>query len=331
MKIRNSLSPFGKCSGGEVRCTLCPHRCILIPGSRGVCRVREGADGGIALPYQGLISAEAVDPVEKKPLYHFKPGSSTYSVGFYGCNLHCPFCQNHGISIDYPAGMVNNRVSPRELVDRAIDSGCPSISFTYSEPAIHAEYLLDTASLARDKGLATILVTNGYLNEEPARQILAVMDAVNVDLKCFREENYRAVLGGSLAPVKRFIKVAVGMEMHLEVTTLVVPGLNDTIQELGDIISWIAGIDRDIPWHVSAYHPAFRYTRRATPEELVLDAARLGAKSLSYVYPGNIPVSWPTRCPRCGKEVIQRRGFMIESVLTGRGACPECGHQIVKN
>ena len=324
------LSPYFERSDRGTRCTLCPNSCLIKEGSQGLCQVRHNRNGEITLPYYGVISAEAVDPVEKKPLYHFKPGTRTYSIGFYGCSLHCPFCQNHSISLSFASGSGGIQLSPEELIRRAKASGTPSISFTYSEPAIHAEFILEASRIAHREGLSTILVTNGYLNPAPAGELLRVIDAVNVDLKAFRKKSYPDHFGGALEPVKRFIELASSLSVHLEITTLIVPGINDDLEELERAADYIAGVDRDIPWHLSAYHPAYHYHEAATEGSFLFAAATRAKEELSFVYPGNRGASWPTICPGCGELMIERQGFGPVSHLSEEGCCSGCGREIVK-
>ncbi len=300
----------------KVRCKLCPHGCVLSPGASGLCRVRKNEQGRLTLPFFGLVSALSLDPMEKKPLYHFLPGTEVFSVGFFGCNLRCPFCQNWEISqrID-PA---SRRVSPEALVRAALESGAPSLAFTYSEPLVHFEFILEAARLARLEGLRTVLVTNGTLNEVPARELLPLIDAANIDLKCWSAETYERVLGGDLETVKRFIAVAAGL-CRVEVTTLVVPGVSAADEAVESIASFLAGLDTSIPLHLSAYHPAYAYGEEATSPSCLLSLAELAAKRLKYVYTGNIaPAEGAARrfedtaCGACGAVLVRRRGYRVE-------------------
>jgi pyruvate formate lyase activating enzyme len=284
--------------------------------------VRKNSGGELALPFYAYISALALDPVEKKPLYHFRPGSYVLSAGFAGCNLHCPFCQNWHISQRTPpapevsrrgsrqvSGRGSGRViQPGELVTLALERGSGQIAYTYSEPLVHAEYLLEAMTLARKAGLANILVTNGAVSAEAAEALLSLADAVNVDLKSFSPEQYADILGGDLAAVLAFIKKAHALGVHTELTTLVVTGLNDSLDELERIASFIAGISPCIPWHLSAYHPDYRWNAPPTDAKLLAEAARLGKRFLRYMYTGNISGGdfSNTACPRCGKTLITR-------------------------
>lgn len=296
--------------GGRLRCELCPHRCTLSEGATGLCRVRRNEGGRLVLPYWGALSALALDPIEKKPLHHFKPGTAVLSAGFFGCNLRCPFCQNWEISQGVGEAGIT---SPEALVAAALESGSPSLAFTYSEPTVHFEYILEAARLARAAGLATVLVTNGCLNEEPARELLALIDAANVDLKCWSEAVYRERLGGDRAAVLRFIELA-AQACELEVTTLVVPGISEGKEEMGEIAAFLAGLDRRIPLHLSAYHPDYRYREPPSPPELLLRLADRARRSLDYVYLGNLgALPADTYCASCGALLVRRRGYQVDA------------------
>jgi pyruvate formate lyase activating enzyme len=276
-------------------------------------------DGEAALPYYGLITAMAEDPIEKKPLYHFRPGSSILSLGFALCNLRCPFCQNWGISqsegISQPGAAVSGRrLSPAQAADLARERGFSQIAHTYSEPLIHIEWLLECMTLCRKAGIANVLVTNGCVNSEPAAEILALTDAVNIDLKCFSAETYEKVLGGNLDTVLRFIEAAHSAATYPEITTLVVPGLNDGNAETGRCMEFIAGISPDIPWHISAYHPDYRYDAPATTAAALASIAARARGRLRYVYAGNVPGERnDTACLRCGQTLVSRRGYRVDT------------------
>jgi pyruvate formate lyase activating enzyme len=278
--------------GPDICCTLCPRQCRIPSGSRGACGVRENRDGILYLPYCGYLTAIARDPIEKKPLYHFRPGSSILSLGFAGCNLHCPFCQNWHISqITAGRPAPGQYLSPAEAVALAIDDR--QIAYTYSEPLIHAEYLIDCMKLAREQGIANVLVTNGCINEKAAAEILPLTDAANIDLKSFSEETYANVLGGNLTAVRNFIRMACGFGVHVEITTLVIPGLNDSEGELDQCAAFIAGVSEDIPWHLSAYHPDYRWNAPPTDPARLIQAAKHARKTLRSVYTGNLTGSFP--------------------------------------
>lgn len=265
------------------RCGLCPHHCLLKKGNTGICGVRQAdADGLISLSY-GRISAVQMDPVEKKPLNHFMPGTWTYSVGSYGCNLRCPYCQNYHIAKEIPS---TKKMTPEEVVIGAIKAGLPSISFTYNEPIVSYEFVLDTARLARKNGLATILVTNGFIDQEPLQELLPFINAMNIDLKSFRDDSYRQICGGRLKPVMDTIETSV-KSCHVEVTTLLVTGMHEK-KELREMVIWLASVSREIPLHISRYFPNYQYHEPATPVEDVMDAKKMASKYLQHVYTGNI-------------------------------------------
>jgi pyruvate formate lyase activating enzyme len=292
---------FQSLPGKTLQCELCPHRCTLAEGRVGRCGVRENRDGALHLPYYGFITGLALDSIEKKPLYHYNPGSSILSVGFAGCNLHCPFCQNWHISqVHGPVTVTGRMLSPEELIRMALEVSpiqdgqyAAQIAYTYSEPLIHGEFLLDCMECAHRAGVANVLVTNGCVNPEAAEAILARTDAVNVDLKCFSLDTYSRVLGGDLPAVLEFIRMAWRKrETHLEITTLVIPDLNDSEEELDRCVAFIAGLSPEIPWHLSAYHPDYKwYAPPTDPERLFALVARARQK-LRYVYPGNISGRW---------------------------------------
>ena len=309
----------------ELVCGLCPHTCRIPEDGSGVCRVRANEKGTLSLPYFGKLSAIALDPIEKKPLYHFYPGSSIFSVGFYGCSFRCPFCQNYRISQDVDSS--TSTVSPEECVKMALKHNSFGIAYTYSEPLVHFEYVLETSRIAREKGLKNILVTNGYINPKPAKELLDTTDAANVDLKSFSEDFYRDEIGGSLKPVLRFIKQA-SESIHLEITTLVIPGKNDSEKEISEIARFIASVDRSIPLHLSAYYPTYKYVIAATSADTIRRLTDLASMHLDFVYPGNIGGPSRTVCPSCGSTLIERRGYYTQVFGIKDGSCSHCGHRI---
>lgn len=312
---------------GRIDCLLCPKRCLLAEGQSGSCKVRVARAGALVLPYFAAITSLAVDPIEKKPLYHFLPGSSVFSAGFVGCNLHCPFCQNWEIA--QTESVPTRRVGPDELVRAALDARVPSIAFTYSEPLVHFEYVKAAMLLARRAGLRTVLVTNGCVNPEPAYELLSLADATNVDLKCWSPKDYRSVLGGERDAVLSFIKASAAA-CHTEVTTLVVPGLSDASVDIREIARFLASISRDLPYHLSAYHPAWKRRDPPTDPSLLASLAKVARGELRYVYVGNIAgEDSDTRCPSCAAKVIRRRGYETNAsglrVSPGRTECAACG------
>lgn len=310
---------------GFVKCGLCPHACILNEGETGSCGVRKNVDNRIELPFFGRLSSISIDPMEKKPLYHFYPGSKIFSIGFLGCNLRCQFCQNHSISQSFEHE--TRYFSPREIVDAVEESGEKFIAFTYSEPVVHFEYVYETAKTARNRKIKTVLVTNGMLNKTPAEELLSVIDAANVDLKCFDRDFYRKELKGELQTVLDFIEVAHRL-CHIEVTTLVIPGKNDSVEEIDALSRHLARIDSSIPYHLSCYYPRYRYTIRPTSFDDIEPLMNVAQRHLAYVYAGNTDRGNETKCPKCGTLLIRRRGF--SSVVQGLtdGKCTKCGTPI---
>jgi pyruvate formate lyase activating enzyme len=275
----------------RVQCALCPHACVIPDGGRGLCRVRANQSGQLVLPFYGLVTAMAVDPIEKKPLYHFRPGSSILSLGFVGCNLRCPFCQNWHISqnVDAP----RRALSPEAAIQAALSQSAPlaplaPLAYTYSEPLAHIEYLLACMKAARRAGVANVLVSNGCVNEAAADAVLRLTDAANIDLKCYSAATYANVLGGNLDTVLAFIRKAQALSVHLELTTLVVPGLNDSDEEIDRCINFIASLSTDIPWHLSAYHPAYQWDAPPTSARRLIALVERARKTLRRVYAGNL-------------------------------------------
>jgi pyruvate formate lyase activating enzyme len=312
---------------GNVRCDLCPNNCHIKSGSFGACGVRGSKGGKGIIPFYGFISALAVDPVEKKPLYHFKPGSQILSLGFAGCNLRCPFCQNWHISQN--TDISGRWMKPGEIISAALGQDTPSIAYTYSEPLVHAEYLLDCMTLARRHGIANVLVTNGCVNAEAAAKILKLTDAANVDLKSFFAETYKKTLCGDLQTVLNFIELAYKMGVHIEITTLVVPDLNDSENELNAIADFIAELGAEIPWHLSAYHPDYRWNAPPTDAGFLSRTAKEAKKKLPFVYTGNISGDNDTCCLNCGAVLVRRRGYRTDvtglAVAEKMYKCAKCG------
>ena len=320
--------------GGKVDCFLCAHRCQVAAGKFGVCGVRENREGKLVTRVYGEVIAAHIDPIEKKPLYHFLPGTTSFSIATIGCNFRCPFCQNWQIS---QAGKKDKGfgggqpLSPEEIVRAARTRGCRSISYTYTEPTIFFEYAYDTSKLAREAGLANVFVTNGYMTAEALRLIQPYLDAANVDLKAFQEETYKKVCGARLGPVLDSIRLMRELGIWVEVTTLVVPGMNDGNEELAAIARFIASVSPEIPWHISRFHPDYKYTQTpATPIERLRKAAALAREAgLKFIYVGNVwGESEVTICPQCGKDLIRRSGFSVEENKIKGGKCSFCGSPI---
>lgn len=309
-----------------IHCLLCPNSCMIRPEKVGICKVRKNNGSTLELPYYGKLTALSVDPIEKKPLYHFYPGSSILSAGFVGCSFRCPFCQNYRISQDVDA--TTDFFSPEDLVAEAKRRKSFGIAYTYSEPTVHIEYVLDTALKAREAGIKNVLVTNGYLMPDPADELLDVIDAANVDLKCFTEEFYVKEIGGNLEPVLEFIEKA-SRKTSLEVTTLIIPGKNDSEEEMENSAKYLADLDPDIPLHLSCYYPTYKYSIPPTEAELVGRLADVARRHLNYVYLGNVGLrETNTKCPSCGSLVIRRGGYSTTVIGLQDGKCRSCGKEI---
>ncbi|HHN46389.1 MAG TPA: AmmeMemoRadiSam system radical SAM enzyme, partial [Planctomycetes bacterium] len=285
--------------------------------------------GRLAAESYGRVTSLALDPVEKKPLYHFFPGRRILSVGTYGCNLQCRFCQNSEISQQSPPDVGYDELPPETLVRLAADKRSIGIAYTYNEPLIWYEYVLDASRLAHAEGLANVLVTNGYVNPEPLAELLPYIDAMNVDIKSFREEFYRDISGGRLAPVLDTVKASVKAGVLVETTTLIIPGHNDSDEELGELAAWIAAeAGEDTPAHLSAYYQRYRFSAPPTPVETLARAYGIFRKRLKHVYIGNVAMEEGahTRCRECGALLIQRMGYSTRKVDVGEGgSCGRCG------
>ncbi len=318
----------------KVSCVLCSHNCQIVPGKSGICGVRENRNGKLFTRVYGDIIAAHVDPIEKKPLYHFLPGTASFSIATIGCNFRCSFCQNWQISQASKGKDIANHeqgYSPQDIVKTAKKHRCQSISYTYTEPTIFYEFAYDTAKLAEKEGIANVFVTNGYMRPEAIKAIHPYLDACNVDLKAFRDDFYRDMCGAHLQPVLDSIHMMKELDIWVEITTLVIPGRNDSEQELTEIVRFIKEIDPNIPWHISRFHPDYKYTDSdATAVETLRLARSIGIEEgLRFIYIGNVlGESEGTHCPNCGKMLIPRRGFYISGIKIRDGKCQFCGARI---
>jgi pyruvate formate lyase activating enzyme len=321
-----------------VRCNLCAHRCLIREGRKGICLVRENVNGELFTLVYGRVISANVDPVEKKPLFHFYPGSGAFSIATVGCNYRCRWCQNWQISQavrDEHLILGSQQATPQELVAMARRSGCRSIAYTYTEPTIFFEYACDTAKLAHGTGIANIFVTNGYMTAEALEIIHPYLDAANVDLKAFRDETYRKLIGARLQPVLDSLVRMKERGVWVEVTTLVITDLNDSDEELSQIAAFIHDeLGPDTPWHVSRYHPTYKYDAPPTPIERLAHAWQIGREAgLRYVFVGNVPGRMlprgvegeSTYCHNCNARLIARWGYSIHQNRVHDGTCPECG------
>ncbi len=322
---------YEKLDNKTVHCYLCSHHCRIADKKFGFCGVRQNIDGTLYTRVYGKIIASHVDPIEKKPLYHFFPGSSSFSIATVGCNFHCGFCQNWEISQsnirDASELASGNFVSCEEIVRLAERNRCKSISYTYTEPTIFFEYALDTARLAREKGLYNNFVTNGYMTPEAIEMIKPYLDAANVDLKFFNDESYKRICSGSLGPVLDSIRLMRKLDIWVEITTLIVPGENDSPGELRGIARFISELDTDIPWHISRFHPDYKFAEYDSTDEATLKRAQdIGYQAgIKYIYIGNV-YGWgnDTRCHNCKKLLIKREIFNVLENNIRDGRCRYC-------
>ncbi len=315
----------------RVQCNLCAHRCTIGDGKRGVCHVRENRAGTLYTLVYGRLIAQHVDPVEKKPLMHFYPGTTAYSIATPGCNFRCQWCQNADIS-QMPRErqfIMGDRVSPEQVVAEARRAGCRSIAYTYTEPTIFFEYAFDTARLAHEAGLANIYVTNGYMTEGMLETFQPYLDAANVDLKAFRDETYRKYVGGRLQPALDSLRAMKRLGVWVEVTTLVIPGINDDPAELRDAAQFVAQeLGVETPWHISRFFPTYQMTDAPpTPISTLLKAQEIGLEEgLRYIFVGNVRGEANTVCHECDRTLVRRSGYWIlENRVRPDGTCPDCG------
>lgn len=318
---------YEKGERGSVECSLCPHRCAIAPGRSGLCRVRKNVDDALYSTNYGRVSSLNMDPIEKKPLYHFYPGSPIFSVGSFGCNFRCKFCQNWQIA--QVSEVPTEFIPAEELVKIAKSQpGNIGIAYTYNEPTIWYEYVIECAELAKKEGLKNVLVTNGFIELKPLEQLLPYVDAMNIDVKAYTEDFYKSIAAGSLSAVKRTVERALE-SCHVEITTLLIPGLNDEDEEIEALSRWLSELSRDIPLHLTRYFPQYRMNRPPTPVDTLKRARDIARRYLNYVYTGNVAdeEGSSTHCPRCGEVLIRRYGYRVEVGITG-SKCPKCGSEI---
>ena len=321
-------------SGEKIQCLLCPHFCRLSEGKTGICGVRKNTGKKIELLTYGVLSGYSPDPIEKKPLYHFFPGNNILSIGSYGCNMKCDFCQNYNISQKVP-GKLNSVITPKRIITDAISyEKNIGIAFTYNEPGIWYEFMYDVATAAKMAGLHTVMVSNGYLNSNPLAEIIQFIDAFNIDLKAFNNNFYRKLTGADIEPVIKGLKQIAKAGKHLEITTLIIPGQNDNAGEMALQSEWIANeLGKDIPLHLSRYFPMFMRDDPATSEEILIDLFEIASKNLDYVYLGNTAseTGQNTYCPQCGTIVTLRSGYKIRlQNINNEGKCTQCGNLVYR-
>ena len=320
----------------KVRCNLCNHRCVIKDGRRGICNVRKNDAGILNTLVYGNLIAQHIDPIEKKPLFHFLPGTPSYSIATVGCNFKCRFCQNADIAqmpSDREGTILGTRCTPGDVVDAAKRGGCRSIAYTYTEPTVFFEFAYETAKLAHDSDIRNVFVTNGYMTSEALEMIEPYLDAANVDLKAFTNDYYKKICGADLKHVQATLKLMKSHNIFIEVTTLIVPGLNDDPSELNDLAAFIAqDLGPETPWHISRFHPTYKLTdRSSTPIQTLTTARDIGLNAgLRYVYTGNVPgnTAESTFCYSCGETIIERWGFQVENLRLKDGRCIQCGVEI---
>ncbi|MBU0943205.1 MAG: AmmeMemoRadiSam system radical SAM enzyme [Proteobacteria bacterium] len=319
----------------ELICGLCNHHCRIKAGGRGICGVRENRNGRLYSLVYGRLVSEHIDPIEKKPMFQFLPGSRSYSIATVGCNFRCLHCQNYDIS-QYPhlyGGDITGRErTPEAVVEAALQADCASISYTYVEPTIFYEFAYACAELAHAQKLKNVFVSNGYMAPEVTRHVAPVLDGINIDIKSFRGDFYKKICKARLQPVLDNVQLMHNLGVWVEITTLIIPGLNDSEDELRDVARFVKGVDPAIPWHVTAFYPTYKMTdRKPTPVETLRRARDIGLEEgLRFVYEGNRPGEGGenTYCPSCGTELISRLGFSIQQNRVIDGCCSDCGQKI---
>lgn len=318
---------YEKSADGVMRCMLCPHHCRLKEGQTGLCRVRTNHSDCLWTCNYGEISSLALDPIEKKPLFHFYPGSYILSAGSFGCNLSCSFCQNYAIAHGLPP---THFIDPESLVALTLQSrteGSIGIAFTYNEPSIWYEYIMAVIPVLKERGLKTVMVTNGYIEKEPLERLLPYVDAFNIDVKAFNQRFYTELCKGKLQAVKDTVERVIG-KSHVEITTLLIPGQNDGEQEIREMSRWLASLDRDIVLHLSRYHPAYKLQIPSTPEATVRQSREIAREYLDFVYTGNLPGEInDTYCRNCGQLLIRRNAYNIQMSGIKNGRCVSCNVQ----
>lgn len=315
-----------------VKCNLCPIFCVIKNGNYGNCNARQNIDGELISMVYGNISGIAIDPIEKKPLYHFMPGSSVFSIGTNGCNLHCKFCQNWETSQNKPDKKYSKELTPQDVVNKAEQAKCKIIAYTYNEPTIFFEFMLETARLAKKKGLKNIMVSNGFINPEPLRELIPFLDAANIDLKSIDNDFYKKYCGANVLPILATLKTLHKAKVHIEITNLIIPGLNDNKDDIGNMCKWIcSNVGSDVPLHFSASYPCYKMLDTfPTPLSTLTNAKRIAEKNkINYVYIGNVAgVDSNTYCHKCKERVIDRENYSASKIDIKEGKCKFCGNAI---
>ncbi|MDF2890201.1 MAG: Radical domain protein [Clostridia bacterium] len=316
---------YRKLENQVVQCELCPHGCRVKEGSKGICRVRKNIEGKLYAENYGRVSAIAMDPMEKKPLYHYYPGKYVLSIGTIGCNFTCSFCQNYHIAHQ---DAETRFVEPRYLLNLCrSEEECIGLAYTYNEPNVWFEYILETSAMIKQEGLKNIIVSNGYISQEPLLELLQYTDAMNIDVKAFNEKYYKEICGGTLQDVQKTVETAAD-KVHIEITTLIVPGYNDSLEEIKGLAHWLSGINPSIPLHLTRYYPQYKMSAPSTPLETIKRLKEAASEHLDYVYIGNAAgADSNTICPGCGALLLRRMGGIIVEHLD-EDQCTKCGRQI---
>lgn len=326
---------YNKLSDNKVKCELCAHKCVIVPEKYGFCGVRKNINGVLYTFNYGNIIAQHIDPIEKKPLYHFLPRSKTYSIALPGCNFKCGFCQNWQISqlkeeeIEMLSKRINT-IKPAEVVEKAIQTGCRSIAFTYTEPAVFYENMIEISKIALSKGVRCVVISNGFFGEKPLEELCDYVDAFNIDLKAFSEEFYKRRCKASLKPVLDNLSYIKKRNKWLEITTLLIPGENDNEEELRNAAAFIKSLGEDIPWHISKFFPNYEFDNYdPTPLRSLTVALEIGrSNGLKHIYLGNVLQNNDTYCPFCDEKLIERVGYNVRFFMKEEGVCPNCGKGI---
>jgi len=325
---------YEKRPGGKVKCRLCPRACLVANQERGSCGVRENRGGVFYTLVHSRVCAAHIDPVEKKPLFHYLPGTTAFSIATAGCNVHCKFCQNWDISQSRPEQIPADYAPPRRVAELARQANCPTIAYTYSEPVVFAEYLMDTADAGHQIGIRSLVVSNGYIQRDALRQAYGKMDAVKIDLKAFTDAFYAKIVTGQLRPVLDTLVTLRSMDKWTEIVYLVIPTLNDSETEFRGLAAWVkANLGPDVPLHFTQFHPDYLLNHLPRTPISTLERAKAiaDAEGLHYVYIGNVPghPAQNTFCPQCRALLVERSGFTATRLLIRKGgACPQCGHLI---
>jgi len=312
-----------------LECNICPNRCKLKENQTGKCKSRKVVDENIVDIYSGIITSTNIDPIEKKPLYHFYPGSRIFSIGFYGCTMSCKFCQNYSISQITSPLDISAKKSPSKILQLLKQNDFNMVAATYSEPLLHFEWLLDFFKLCKSENIKTVLVTNGYINIENARKLFPYIDAMNVDLKSSKNDFYNKICGANISPIKEFIIEGYKEKIHTEITTLVITDTNESVEECNEVTDFIQLISKDIPFHISRYFPTYKMVNPTTPIKTIEEWVSIAKKKLNYVYGGNIGIFSNTNCPECGSILIKRNsyGINVENLKKDDSVikCKNCG------